>query len=358
MMRTPGPVVLAGTLLILALSLVGLAWFFPGTLSEITNVHIGEVKGQPSKSLKADDLAASLAAWNSPVLWKEPQNHQRLFNPEDWLFFPASYPGGNFLQKMGPDARSPGGVLLSWYQKYGMDITQPDIDHQDPDNDGFSNLTEYKNEKVGERLNAADLDGSNSTNPLDAQSHPDYLARLRLQSYEHIPFHILFKGYNQLNGEYVFQIYLADVPSDKQPPFKKSGDPLGVGGYIVGEFHQVTTQEMDKNLHVMVTVDRSTLELDRPDIDLKIILPFRKEIDSPESTADFVMLMPSERDKVIKVQRGKILTIPYIPATQAQYLLIDVDDNGAKLRDTKTKQEYHILKLDPKEWLEIPATSH
>ena len=59
-------------------------------------------------------------------------------------------------------------------------------------------------------------------------------------------------------------------------------------------------------------MDESTLELDKPDIGFKIILTFRKEVDSPESTANFVMLMPTEVGKVIKVPWGKTFTLPYL----------------------------------------------
>jgi hypothetical protein len=110
---------------------------------------------------------------------------------------------------------------------------------------------------------------------------------------------------------------------------------------------------MDPGTHLTSDKDESTLELDKPEIGLKIIVPFRTEIDSPESTADFVMLMPADVDKVIKISRGKIFTItPYLPETS--FLVIDANDNGATIRDTKTKQEYSISKLDPAEWNEVP----
>jgi hypothetical protein len=101
--------------------------------------------------------------------------------------------------------------------------------------------------------------------------------------------------------------------------------------------------------------DVSTLELDKPEIGLKVILPFRQEIDSPESTADFVMLMPADVDKVIKISRGRIFTISYLPDTS--FLVIEANDKGAIIRDTKTSQDYTIPKLDPAEWDEVPLPS-
>ena len=101
----------------------------------------------------------------------------------------------------------------------------------------------------------------------------------------------------------------------------------------------------------------------KPDINLKVIVPFRKEIDSPEYTANFVMLMPTEVDKVMKVSRGKIL-YGSLHVTGHSFLVIEATDTGATIRDTKSKQEYTIPKLiaDPNdpannEWDEVPAAA-
>jgi len=352
MSKSPEPIILAVALLLLALGSATLAYMFP-SVADITGVTSTEPKGRRASPLKAGDIQSSLAIWDTPALWQEPANHHRLFDSEEYLFYPSAYPGGDYIKKMDPNTRSPSGVLLSWYRKYGLDFTDSNVDREDPDNDGFSNIVEFKNDPVGVRQKASDCDGSKSTNPLDAQGHPGYLARLRLQKYEQRPFHIQFKGYQQLNGVYIFQLYLNDVPSYNQPPLKKSGDKLGFEGYIIGPFNQIFKEETDPGTHFTSQKDESTLELDKPEIGLKVIVPFRQEIDSPEYTADFVMLMPADVDKVIKVSRGKIFTItPYLP--NASFLVIDANDNGATIRDTKTKQDYSIPKLDPAEWDEVP----
>ena len=351
-MKQIEPIILSVALGVLALGAGLLAYFYPSA-ADITGVTSLDPKGHASKAIAQDAIDASLAVWNSPTLWTAPANQHRLFQSDEYLFYPSAYPAGDYIKKVDKDTRSPSGVLISWYLKYGLDFTDPNVDREDNDNDGFSNIVEFKNDPEGVRQKASDVDGSKSTNPLDGADHPSYLARLRLQKYESRPFHIQFKGYQQLNGVYLFQIYLNDVPSSSQPPLKKVGDPLGFEGYIIGPFNQVFKMEKDPATGEVVNTDESTLELDKPDIGLKVILPFRKEIDSPESTADFVMLMPTEVDKVIKVARGKIFSAPYIP--KLQFLVISADDNGAVIRDTQTKEDHHVLKLDPAEWDEVPA---
>ncbi len=353
MKKAPEPIILSLALLLLALGSATLAYMFP-TNEEITGISSTQNIVEKAQSLKEDEIAANLAIWSTPVVWQEPASHNRLFDSDEYLFYPSAYPNADYIKKVTPDTRTPSGVPLWWYRKYNLDITDGNVDREDPDGDGFSNIVEFKNDPVGVRQNAADLDGSKSTNPQDAQSHPDYLARLRLKEYELRPFHIQFTGYQQLNGVYLFQLHLKDVPSYNQPPLKKSGDPLGFEGYTIGAFNEHHSKVTDPNTHIEEDVDDSTLELDKPDIDLKIIVPFRKEIDSPESTANFVMLMPNDVDKVIKISRGKVFTIlPYLPDTS--FLVIDANDKGAIIRDKKTNKDYNILKLDPQEWNDVPV---
>ncbi len=349
--KSPEPIILAVALVILIGAAGWFAYDFPA-LSDIVGFHSMDPGGKATKTLKAEDLEAKLVAWNSPVLWNIPSNQRDLFDSAEYLFYPSAYPSGDYIKKLDPLARSPSGVLLSWYRQNGLDFTDSNVDREDPDGDGFSNIVEYKNEPVGTRYKAADCDGSKATDPHDPKQHPDYLARLRLQKYNSTPFHIQFKGIEEINGVNEYQIYFADSPSDKQPPLKKEGDPVP-GGYVVGPYVQNIVKQVNPSTHVEETVDKSTLELDRPDIGVKIIVPYRGTVDSPESTAEFVMLMPGEADKVIQISQGKILTLkPYMP--DRQFLLLEANDSGAKIRDVKTKQEYNILKLDPAEWDEVP----
>lgn len=347
MNKSPEPIILAVAIGLLALVAGGLAYIFP-KVEDITNVSSTVPTGKTPQKLNEEELKSSLAPWDSPTQWQEPANGQRLFLSKGILFYPSRYPDGDYLQKDDGKATSPGGVLLSWYKKYQIDFTHPGVDRDDPDNDGFSNITEYKNGAA----NAKDVDGSKSTNPIDPESHPSYFSRLRLQKYEPHPFRIEFHGVEQLGGKTVFQIFLKDMPSYQQPKLKATGDQLGFENYVVGPYTPKTEQKMNDKTHTMEEVVEDTLELDQPEIGRKVILPYRKVIDSPESTADIVMLMPSEVDKVIKVALRQTFTPPYMPSKK--YLLVNVNDNGALIRDVDTKEEFTLPKLDPVEWDEVP----
>jgi hypothetical protein len=348
------PIILIVALLLLGIGAALLAYFFP-TVKDITGITPLSAQGKNVVPLNAADVTASLASWSSPVIWNEPDSHNRLFSSDKYLFFPSAYQqnpnGNNFIVKIDHDSHGPNGVLLRWYDEHGLDFTDPNVDIEDPDNDGFSNITEYKNEPVGVRYEAKDVDPSKSTDPNDPKSHPPYLNRLRLQKYEAQPFHILFFGYQQLNGKMLFQLHLDDVDPDKQPPLKASGDELGFGGFVIGPFNQAHKMIRDTTTGIDVDTDVSTLELDQPETGIKVILPFRTKINSPEVTADFVMLMPTERDKVIRISVGKTFSVPFV--TNTTFLVVSADDKGAVIRGTDGKT-YSILTLLDKEWNEVP----
>jgi len=343
------PIVLAVALALLALVAAGLAYTFPD-IATLTTVTTLEPNGHVPSALKDTELRSQLADLSTPQVWNTPSDNHRLFISDRYLFYAASYPNGNYIQKDDGTATTPGGVLISWCRRYHLDITDPNIDREDPDKDGFSNKAEFFNESAA----GSKPDGSKSTNPLDPQSHPSYFSRLRLEKFDVRPFHIEFVGVVNLNGQNLFQISLLDVPPTGQPPLKRTTDPLGYEGWVVGKYTPKIVQVEDPNTHSTTTVDESTLEIDKPDIGRSVVLPLRKIIDSPESTADFVMLMPSEVGKDFKVARGKTFSPPLDPSSQ--YLLLDVSDAGAVVRDANTKKEMTIPKLDPTvDWNDVPV---
>jgi hypothetical protein len=350
MKKSPEPIVLTVALVLLALVAAGLAYTFPDipTLTGVTSIE----PSNPHSPLvmKEEALQAELAPLATPSLWKTPSNNHRLFLSDGYLFYASLYPAGNYLQKDDGTATTPGGVLISWYQKYSLDFTDPNIDREDPDKDGFSNKTEFFNETAP---GATTSTGAHATNPLDPKEHPTYLSRLRLEKFDVRQFHIQFVGVVNLSGQNVFQIALQDVPPSGQPPLKHTGDSLGYEGWMVGKYTQKNDVIEDPNTHSKETVDDSTLELDKPDIGASVVLPLRQVINSPEATAYFVMLMPSQIGLETKVGTGKTFTMPM--GVPTEYLVISVKDTGAVIRDTKTQQEINVPKLDPAEWNDVPV---
>ncbi len=232
--------------------LQGLAANFPA-LKDIVGFNSIVPKGHPPRKFDAGELAANLAPLKSPTLWSA--NDHALFNSDQYLFYPTLYPDKDYLKHLAfgnsgdpkSSPRSPEGVPLKWYKDHGIDYLDPEVDRKDPDKDGFSNIEEYKNQGISERFTAQQCDGSKATDPNDPNSHPPYLAQLRLDKYDSRPFKLTFRSYSLLNGVYWFQIYVDGVPSEQQPPLKKKGDPLGFEGYIIGDFHPNIVKKINPN---------------------------------------------------------------------------------------------------------------
>jgi hypothetical protein len=66
------------------------------------------------------------------------------------------------------------------------------------------------------------------------------------------------------------------------------------------------------------------------------------------------MLMPTERDKIIRISVGKTFSVPYL--TGSTFLVVSADDKGAVIKDSDGKT-YSILTLQEKEWNEVPQAA-
>ena len=219
------PIILTVALFLLGLGAVLFAYFYP-SVPAITGIPALTAQGKNVTPLKAEDVAASLAIWAGPTSWEEPSSHNRLFHSDKFLFYASLYPSGDYIARLSGDSRLPSGMLISWCDAHHLDFTDVNVDREDPDNDGFSNLTEFKNEPVGAHYKAAiTWMGPSSTNPTDGKSHPDFLARgsaWRNTSCGRST--SSSTATSRSTASILFQLHLNDVPSYNQPQLKKTGD--------------------------------------------------------------------------------------------------------------------------------------
>jgi hypothetical protein len=86
--------------------------------------------------------------------------------------------------------------------------------------------------------------------------------------------HIEFLGYQRLNGLYVFQFRIMELPFNAQPPLRKIGDLLGWGGYTIRDFRQKIKAPQGEQM----ALDVSEVDLENPNTHVKITLPFRQMV--------------------------------------------------------------------------------
>lgn len=224
---------------------------------------------------------------------------------------------GDLVDIFDSDAELYPGIPNSWILEHKLDFTDSRLAESDADNDGFTNLEEFRA----------------GTSPSDAASKPPVWTKLRMKSYEKIPFRIKFMGSPAVNttelasqaspGDSVpfpegteFSINTIDFSSPTQ--FKKVGDTIdGTSLKIISARAKSVTHESG------LEVDQSELTVKDQSTGDEIILVNQKEVDSPYS---FALLDYPITGQEIRVERGKTFVIP---GTGETYKLIDVNDAGA-----------------------------
>lgn len=206
------------------------------------------------------------------------------------------------------------GIPNAWIIEHKLDYTDKTLPQRDPDNDGFSNIEEF----------------TGGTNPRDPASKPPLWTKLRLKSYEKIPFRIKFMGAPSVGpGEPFtdstdFSINTKDYSQPTQ--FLKVGDQIaGTDLKIVKAESKAATNA------VGAKVDASELMVRDVKTGDEIILVAEKEVDSPYSYAILNNLITGED---LRVDKGK--TFPLGGAEGRTYKLIDAGPDGALIEDSAT----------------------
>ena len=227
------------------------------------------------------------------------QPAQWTFSGRSGLFVPEKhFIGANGLPATFQTTEVHPPVPNEWLEQFALPIADADVLSQDPDADGFTNLEEWQNQ----------------TDPTDQNSHPAFIAKLKMKSFAQEPFRLVFASWV---GD-TFALNTSDLKEPTQ--FLKIGDAIRGTKFKIVKF----IEKYDTNKYG-TKVDVSELILENRETQEQFSLMKEKIMISPEPVANFVYLWGERREFAVKKDQEFSLK----PDEQIKYKLVDVQPGKA-----------------------------
>jgi len=249
---------------------------------------------QPAVAVELDRAAEQL---EQPVQWKG-SARSGLFVPERHFIGADGLPATLQNTQVHPP------VPNDWFEKYGLPIEDADVLDQDPDKDGFTNLDEWQG----------------GTDPIDKNSHPDYLTKLHLVTATEEPFPYVFSS----RAGNKFGINSIDLNEPSQ--FLKVGDIVRGTDFKIVNF----TEKSARNQYG-TNDDVSELLLEHQQTHVQVTLVKGKVATSPQSVATFVYTWGGRRE--FEVRKDQEFSLK--PNEEIKYKLVDVQPDKAVIVNTQ-----------------------
>ena len=269
------------------------------------------------KSIAGMQMQSSLQPQSSKEKVPEVEHEkQELVGPAQWTFSGRSglfVPEQHFIDASGQPTTLENTQLHppvpnEWLEEFNLPITEGDVLEQDPDGDGFSNLDEWQAH----------------TNPIDKNSHADYITKLKMISLAQEPFRFIFSSW-------VGDTYAINTIDRRQPT-----QFLRIGETIRGTlFKLVKFKEKNEKSKFGTDVDVSELTLENTENKDQLTLTKGKTTTSPESVANFLYTWGG--DQRFSAKKGQEFSLK--PQMEIKYKLIDVQPNKAILINTQKPNE-------------------
>ncbi len=217
------------------------------------------------------------------------------------------------------------GMTVGWLKENKLSLEDPNVAIGDPDQDGFSNLEEFKA----------------GTKPRESENHPDLISKLCVKDYEFIPFIMEFKGYNPDPGGdgLVYQIKLPKVRGRNTRMVRKGED---LEGYTIGDYRKIIVDEYNEATGITEKVDRSELIVIHPILKTPVTLIYNKEIESDESRVVLKLDVPNVVPEPASLKRGEIFKIKDV-----SYQYISATAENAVVKQLESGEQFTIPQCDP-----------
>jgi len=263
----------------------------------------------PKPPGRAADLENALDKLHQPPQWTF-SGRSGLFVPEKHFIGSNGQPTTLQTTQVHPP------VPNEWFEQFNLPISDADVLTQDPDADGFTNLDEWQEH----------------TNPIDKNSRPDYVTKLKLKSFSEEPFRLMFSSWvdDPATGQ-TFGINTIDL---KQPTqFVKVGDVIPGTRFKLLNF----TEKYKPNQYG-TNVDVSELALEHEESKEHLTLIKEQVAISPESVATFAYSWPAGQPaREFQVRKDQEFSLK--PQEEIKYKLIDVQPAKAVIVNTQKPNE-------------------
>src|SRR5205807_926312 len=252
----------------------------------------------PPKAVELQEAAEKL---HLPPQWT--------FSGRSGLFVPEKhFIGANGLPATLQTTEVHPPVPNEWLEQFGLPIAEADVLTQDPDADGFNNLEEWQNH----------------SKPTDKNSHPPFIAKLKMKAFAQEPFRLVFASW----VDATFALNTHDLKEPTQ--FLKIGDSIRGTKFKLVKF----TEKYDTNKYG-TKVDVSELTLENHETHEPVTLVKEKIMISPESVANFVYEWGEGKEFAVKKDQEFSLK----PEEQIRYKLIDVLPRRALIVDMRQPEQ-------------------
>ena len=291
-------------------SIAGLTWDAIRLGRDLSIVSSVLPQKPPVRLHQIVELEEALTRLSCPSQWT--------FTGRSGLFVPERHFVGTngFPTTLRATAAHPP-VPNGWLEEFQLPIAVADVLLQDPDGDGFSNREEWEHQ----------------TNPTQKESHPSFIAKLKLKSVANEPFRLVFAS---RVGE-TFAINTNDLKEPTQ--FLRLGQAIRGTKFKLARFDE----KFEVN-GLGTRVDVSELALENTETREPLILVKEKVKTSPFPVVTFVYLWGGRMEFTVRKEQQFSLR----PEDQIKYRLIDVHPAKAIVVNIrKPTDRIEIGLLDP-----------